>query len=427
MSRIAREGAAFIILCTLLPGCGIQDSINEALAKVDRLITSVEGAQTRIKIESDDWKKESERWRDQLVGVHGAFSKEGLADVATRFQGASESIGSHFSAETRADMDYLEVKIKDNLAAMLRELQGTREKIKGAKNKEDINNAFTSLNKFKVWHDPTIVAFVPSFLAINWENRDKFKAHDTIIKAYGWGFDRPDGELRAKLEVSKKDMKTVRPFENATFSHTTNYLAQIAIDTHPDQLKEDDRFIFLTVGEGPNTRRELPITWDSRPPPPVPPPVPESIISVEVAFYSTDDDKDPEDTVTVSFLANNAQVASWTGSQGERWWDWKGPFPCRWVDPPRGIPFVVGKYPDWFFRGQGNDPAPRTFKLSQDVQPGRAIPGRLIVTKTGTDQGWHFRVELWATTNKGQRLRYDHDWNDKFGGKHQSKTWDFNW
>ena len=182
--------------------------------------------------------------------------------------------------------------------------------------------------------------------------------------------------------------------------------------------------MFITIGGVTGTRRELPIVWDAQPPLPQPPPIPEMVTSVEVAFYSTSDDKDPEDTVNVSVLADDVEVASYHGSAGERWPNWSGPYPCRYINGR--APFWLHT-PDWSWPNQGNDSSPRTFALQKQVQPGQAIRGRLALTKTGTDQGWNFRVELYANTTKGHRLRYDNNWSDSFKGGRQSQSWTFNW
>ncbi len=108
------------------------------------------------------------------------------------------------------------------------------------------------------------------------------------------------------------------------------------------------------------------------------------------------------------------------GTRADRF-DPGGPFPAKWVD----LGFT--RLPDWAI-GQGNDPSPRTIALSKnDVQPGKATRGRIVVTKTGTDKGWNFRCELFGMTNKGHRLRYDNDWNSEFDDDRQTRSWDFNW
>ena len=155
--------------------------------------------------------------REELVGVKGAFSKEGLTDLAKRLEDGADSVGSHYSAEARADMDYLELKIKDNLAAMIRKLFGVRKAISQAKTKAEIDQEFSSLNDFKVWQDPTISSVIPTYLGINWLNHDKFHPHDRVIKLFGWGFDRPDGELEYKLEIADAHRLKVRTMAAATF------------------------------------------------------------------------------------------------------------------------------------------------------------------------------------------------------------------
>ena len=151
--------------------------------------------------------------------------------------------------------------------------------------------------------------------------------------------------------------------------------------------------------------------------------VPEMVTHVEFDFYSTSDDKDPEDTVNAAVEADGFEVASYTGSNGRVWSNDSGPYPCKYV---RFTLLGGGEAPDWAVN-QGNDASPRTFALKKPVQARGGAKGRFTVAKTGTDKGWTYRVEVYGVTNKGNRLRYDSNWSQRFDGGHQSVGWDFTW
>ena len=419
------------VLLLVISGCGIPEEIDTLSTQAKNLEASLQGALIQIGGVSTDWKEESQAWRTELDNLENAFAANGQKLLGETLRNTADHAISHVSAEARGDIDYLEVKLSENLKALLDKVVSTRKAIEAAALSRDTaaaRKAFSDLSDFKVWHDPAIVSFVPNHIDISWVDHDTYRiSSERRIEANGWGFDRPENEkLKLDVQVAKADLKNPRSLTTAAIAKTTNYLLQITLDPDASVFEVDDKFILFTCGDGPNNVRQLSIDWGERPPPPDPistDPPPEVVTELTVVYWTTDDDKDRDDEVSFSITANNVEVAKHSDGRGQVWPDHKGPFPCRYVKFPQ-VPFI-GEVPDWFLGGP-SDPAPRTFAVSNPPEPGRGVAGRFNLTKPGTD-GWSVRVELYGKTNRGTTLRYDSNWNVHLEDEKQSEAWSFNW
>src|SRR5437867_4387663 len=87
------------------------------------------------------------------------------------------------------------------------------------------------------------------------------------------------------------------------------------------------------------------------PRPDIPPPVPEKVVSIQIDYHTTDDDKDDNITVTHILKSSQQEVSRQSYGGGQTWRDWTGPWPAR----IEGFPFVR----------VNQDPQIRTFQLNQ--------------------------------------------------------------
>jgi hypothetical protein len=418
-------------------GCGIPQAITDASEKIDNMINAVDRADHTIKTESRDWRTESQQWRASLKELEETFTKNGEALLGRELRNTADHAISHLSGETRADIDYLELCIKGNLRVVKMALQDARDKVEKAKERHDshvLPDIFKTIGETKVWHDPAIVSFVPNHVVmrVNGSDSSKFSVTDgQRIEANGWGFDRPAGEqLNLSLDVVNAK-GVIKKLATATILKTSNYQLQVMLDPQGNGFVRDDKKLVFVCGDGPNNRRELAILWDltdveneearrraeaeklrkeaeenaKR----------EFVTKIRIEYHTLSDDKDEEDSVQHSIVANNVELSSGEYSKGEVWPDWKGPFPARRT---RIGPFLAYDF---------GHPEDRTFALSQPVELGKNVGGRFTVTKKPTNKGWDFRVEVYGITNKGRTLRYDNNWRDFFKNGRQSHTWDFNW
>jgi hypothetical protein len=418
----------------MIAGCGVPDAITDAISRVENLQAAGDRALGTISITSADWQSQSKLWRDALKDLQKDFAANNERLLGDTLRNTADAIISHTGGEFRADVDYLQTKLQDTRKFVAQSLRTAREELEKAKKNRDasrVQGILDGIANIKIWDDPFIVSFTPNHVELAWTDYTATAftiTSERRIEAGGWGFDRPVGDdLATSLEIidSSGTSRTVR---SPNISKTSNYLLQVALDQiTPNglvgQFKSGDRKLVVVCGLGPNNRRELPIEWRDvprKPDDPKPVPVAEMVMEIRIDYYTTDDDKDREDTVRHSLTSNNVEVSAAAYDGGVLWDDHTGPEPYgrrlqRFALINRDILVPVV------------DEHARTFRLSQPIETGKNIAGKFTVTKVPTDKGWNFRVELYGKTNKGRLLRYDHGWNDRFRGRHQSQVWDFNW
>jgi hypothetical protein len=328
---------------------------------------------------------QSEQWQRSLNDLSDELQKHGRTDLAAQVREYGATSLAYASGEEACSSDFF----RKRLEQFLRNLEvAVREK------------------RTEIQHVPAAICLVrPRQVDMKWHFPASFYPSTSRIEAIGYGLDKAK-EDGIRLLVISEDGK--RRDETAALHVINAHKVDMTLGEAGLHIQMSDRTLVLGNQEG---TFEIPCVW---PGPMTHVASPEQVVEIRIDYYTTDDDKDAEDTVKHSIIANNVEVSAASYDGRIRWPDHTGPEP-------------YGRRAVGLFVLPVVDQAARTFKLSQPVEPGKKIPGRLTVSKTPTDQGWHFRVELYGKTNKGRVLRYDHDWNDRFRARHQLQAWDFTW
>jgi hypothetical protein len=428
--RTAITSLLLLFSLFLVAGCGVSEAILEAEKKINDMIFAVDRCRGTLQQESGEWKNESKAWREGFFQLEKDFDRSGERLLGQTLRQTADYAIAHTGSEFRADIKYLQARLFDTLKAVDRALQDAKKDIQEAKKDRDkskVRVVFDRLANLKIWDDPTIISFVPNHIQMEWnqsregsQTRFQISSASRRIEANGWGFEQEHPEdLKITLQAIDKAGKP-RPLAKSYHSPTTEYLLQLTLFT--EDFQEGDKQLVVACSTSASIRnRFLPIGWPNPPTavPPTPPPVPPEIVTeVEIRYYTLGDDKDKEDTVSFALLADNKEVAKGSHGANEVWPDWTGPWPAPLKRRHGWPPF----YRDF------SDAKLRTCAVSLPIEVGKNVPGRLLLSKTGSDQGWEFRIELRAKTNRSNTKEYHTGaWKDFFKKARQSNSWDFIW
>src|SRR5262249_5302231 len=145
-------------------GCGVPEAIKDASDKIDSMIVALDRTTGTIRVESPEWRAESARWRTAFKELQENFTKNEQELLGKTLRNTADHAISHTSGEVRANIDYLEIKLKDNVKTVRKALGEAQEKVKEAKEKRNtkvLSDILKTLET-KVWHDPAVISFVPN-------------------------------------------------------------------------------------------------------------------------------------------------------------------------------------------------------------------------------------------------------------------------
>jgi hypothetical protein len=268
-----------------------------AIEQLDRSITVLDSAVG----ESKEWRKSLPSLAKQLEDS-GALMADKVRDLSAYF-------AEDLSGATKEAIDFIEVKIKDNLVAFRTALAKARAEVIDAKGKRDqagISKALDQLAKVKVYHDPVVTKFIPSKINLVWNDHAResgYTLRERSIYLSGWGFERPKGEKgRFKIMITGVDGDS-RPVPISILGTTTRYEMQIKLDSKDDLFKPGDQWLrFYPDGE---FEQSLPIHEDT-PALPSANPEPETIAQTKVLVQTTGDNKEPRGQVTMWLYADDS-------------------------------------------------------------------------------------------------------------------------
>ncbi len=263
--------------------------------------------------------KESEAWRRTLPELEAKLREDAQDLLANEVRNAADAFAAALATGVKEMIDYLEVKIKDNLRALRQALDKARAKVKTARENKDasgIKRAFDELANTKVFHDPVVTKPIPGHVELRWKDHAQ-KTGYTVrvprIEVHGWGFERPAGEApRFGLSVIGADGKERQLLPTAVFS-TTRYLMQLQLDVPEVRFAKGDRKLVFTHGPSPADRTELPITHTI---PLAPHNSPEVVTGVVVTLQTTGDDKQPWAQVKLSLYDKEVELVHESGAIG---------------------------------------------------------------------------------------------------------------
>ena len=262
----------YVVVCFVatlaLQGCIEFDEsqFNEADSQIRAMIESVDTASRRMTGGVDAFGGAISDLRRDMKEAAGELS----LDAELMLRRLPPDLGSQPIIVSA----YLETRIKANLKAFRQALNEAREEIQAAKVRRDrtgISKALDRLCEVRVPELPVATSFVPSLITVNWDDPDctGFSLPNEFIEIRGWGLHQNGDVAVINASVTGSNREDRRPLEGCLISGTTNYLAQLDLETA--NFKPTDKNVLLMIGE---QAYWLPIDH-SVPEPPQPPPTPE--------------------------------------------------------------------------------------------------------------------------------------------------------
>lgn len=307
-----RCGIVLLLLTTVL---GCSDGKPKGGGPLDplgffNLTESLDRAVNKFSERFEDTNQQLREYKTTLKELEKSFSEHNK-ELAEQFKHIGDHVVSHTSAEARADIDYLQTNIKDNLKQISEALKEAREEMEKEKSDEQrkaILSKFLSDVAKKVWLDPTIVSFTPHQVELHWPEPGSTAytirlPDNTTVLAHGWGFDLPGGSaVQPKIRVESQDGK--KRDVSATVSRSTNYLFQVTLDPSSPQLKHGDRKLIVVTG---SRERELPIVHKVGPAPVT---ITAIILTVHTPGSAFSDHNDKDREIYYTYSIEDAQGKS---------------------------------------------------------------------------------------------------------------------
>lgn len=394
------------IVALSVVGCGgIEAEFDKAIRQLDGLKASLNHATTRFEIANKGWQATVEQLAED-------FNKNNQELLGKTLRDTLEDVSSHTSAEVRADVDYVEAKVKALLSSVATAVVEAKKELEDGKKKvTDVDAARSLIAEVlqkvattPVYLTPYISSFTPTEVGLNHTDHTSTAVVfpvSPVIKAHGWGFHQPlasKWKLTAfirKADGSKETPLTPESGE-ITYSLTSNYLMQLTFALPSAFMgHHGDKLVIISDTE-PSREHEIPIVIKTPEGPP-PPPLVTELTGVRAVLSVTDDNKDEQDEVTLQWLANDVEVLSEAKGKGVSWDDWN----------ENGGPYT--------YEGELKKAVPRGTK------------GRLIITKRPSGDGVSLRVEAYATDREGVEYNYTRDWAFHLEDEVQSVALDFTW
>jgi len=272
---------------------------DDVIQRLDRWIVAVNTATGKISVESELWRDESSRWRNALDKLEGDLKKDAQDVLANEVRNISSALASDIGDQVKTTMDYLEVKLKDNLKALRDAIQKARADViaaRGTKDSKGIKLALDELSQIRIFHDPVVTGFIPSHVQLLWADNAQTNCslRVPLVEVRGWGFERPAGEeARFSLKVIDNTGKELRELPRSAIFFTTRYLMQLKLDTQGVVFGKNDHGLVFAIGSASEDNRSLPINHvvpsPSPPEPPTPAPIPPPPLPADIAGILFDD------------------------------------------------------------------------------------------------------------------------------------------
>ncbi len=276
---------------------------SQALMRIDSMTMAV-----------DKVVNEAGLWRTGLPDLAKAIRDNGQDVLANEVENIATRFAADLANVPKETLDYLEIKIKDNLKDMRKSLTIARQKIVDAQSKNDltgVSQALDELVKSKVFHDPVATTFIPNHVQIVWNEfeQNTYTVRVPRIEVRGWGFERPDQESpRFSVTIENKDQPESSIPMHA-LSLTSRYLMQISLAADGVAFRPGDRKLLFKTGLG--KPQELPIEHII-PAPKAPEMPPSKLVKVEIKKLTildcADDDEDVKMSISVSGLNGSAEI-----------------------------------------------------------------------------------------------------------------------
>jgi hypothetical protein len=401
---------AAVLFAISIAGCGeggvtgVEDEFQRAILQLNNMKASLDHAVTRFDIASASW-------QETVKKLEADFSENNQALLGRTLKNTLEDVVSHTSSEVRADIDYVEAKVKGLLSTLatavadakkdLQEKQKTVKRTEIDKARSIIAEVLQKVATTPVYLPPFISSVTPAEVGLlHTDHTAKAVVFPVspVVKAHGWGFHQPaSAKWKLSAVIRKGDGSGETPLVQEsgeiTYSLTTDYLLQLTFAKPSVFLGHHGNKLVLISDTDPKREYEIPIVITT----------PKKrdddkkaieITSGKVVLFVTDDDKDREDEIVVQLLADNVVVYEGVKGKGEVWKDWSGPYPYGGA-------------------------------LKRPVA--RGTRGKVNIIKRPTDNGVSLRVEVSGKDKDGVEYVYSRDWGFHLEDEVLATSLDFTW